>query len=233
MQRKLKLQSRISQKVGYKYLLQLPKDYKPTDRKRWPLLLFLHGAGERGSNFALVTKHSPQKLAARKRDFPFFILSPQCPLEQIWDDDALLALLDHVIARYKINTRRVYLTGLSMGGYGVWSLAAKHPERLAAIAPVCGGGSAANLLMANRAQSRALRSLAVRAFHGAKDDVVPLAEAKVLMAALKKAGCREATLTVYPNTGHDSWTRTYTNPKLYEWFLKHERKQDKFSVDAA
>ena len=138
----------------------------------------------------------PAKLAPQKGDFPFFLLSPQCPLEQIWDDDALLALLDHVIARFHIDTRRVYLTGLSMGGYGVWSLAAKHPERFAAIAPICGGGSAANLLMANRAQSRALRTLSVWAFHGANDDVVPLAESKVLMAALKKAGCREATLTV-------------------------------------
>lgn len=224
MQRKLKFQSRISKKAGYKYLLHLPKDYKATNRKRWPLLLFLHGAGERGTDLALVAKHGPPKLAARKWDFPFFILAPQCPHEQIWDDDALLALLDHVIARYKINTRRVYLTGLSMGGYGAWSLGAKHPERFAALAPVCGGGSAADFLMANRAQSRALRSLAVWAFHGANDDVVPLAEAKAIMAALKKAGCREAALTVYPNTGHDSYTKTYSNPNLYEWFLNHQRQ---------
>jgi len=187
-------------------------------------LLFLHGAGERGSRLALVARHGPAKLASRKRGFPFFILMPQCPPEQIWDDDALLALLDHVLARYKIDTRRVYLTGLSMGGYGAWSLAAKHPERFAAMAPVCGGGSAANLLMASRAQSRALRSLAVWAFHGANDEVVPLVEAKAIMAALKRAGCREATLTVYPNTGHDSYTKTYHNPKLYEWFLRHQRQ---------
>ena len=233
MQRKLKFQSRISKTVGYQCLLRLPEGYQAAGRKRWPLLLFLHGAGERGSNLALVTKHGPPESVTQEWNFPFFILMPQCPLEQIWDDDALLALLDHAVARYKINTRRVYLTGLSMGGYGAWSLGAKHPERFAAMAPVCGGGSAASLLMLNRAQARALRSLAVWAFHGAQDDVVPLAESKVMMAALKKAGCREATLTVYPNTGHDSWTKTYTNPRLYEWFLKHERKQDKFSVDAA
>ena len=223
MQRKLKFQSRISRKVGYRYLLDLPEGYNAAAKKRWPLLLFLHGAGERGSDLKLVARHGPPKAVTQKKEFPFIIVSPQCPLEQIWDDEALLALLDHIIARFRIDIRRVCLTGLSMGGYGTWSLGLKHPERFAAIAPICGGGSAANLLMANRAQSRALQSLGVWAFHGANDDVVPPVESKVMIAALKKAGCREARLTVYPKTGHDSYTKTYNNPKLYEWFLKHER----------
>ena len=165
-----------------------------------------------------------QNWAAANREFPFILLSPQCPCGQVWDDATLLALLDYVIARFRIDTRRVYLTGLSMGGYGTWSLGLKHPERFAAIAPVCGGGTFADVLLANPHQGRAQRSLAVWAFHGANDPVVPPAESKAMVAALNQAGCRSVTLTLYPNTGHDSYTRTYCNPKLYAWFLSHRRR---------
>jgi len=223
MQKKLKFQTRVTRKISLNYLLYLPKDYKPAGRKLWPLMLFLHGAGERGTNLTLVTKHGPPKLAAQK-EFPFIVVSPQCPLEQTWNDEALLALLDHVIARFKVDARRVYLTGLSMGGYGTWSLGMKHPERFAAIAPVCGGGSTGDILLVSRTKKRALQTLAVWAFHGAKDDIVSPTESKVMVAALKKAGCKEVELTVYPDIGHDSHVKTYNNPKLYEWLLKHRRK---------
>jgi predicted peptidase len=222
--RKLTFQTRVTKKIRLSCLLHLPEDYRVTSRKRWPLLLFLHGAGERGTNLKLVAKHGPMKLVAQGTEFPFFILSPQCPFERMWDDDALLALLDHVAARYRIDSRRVYLTGLSMGGYGVWSLGTKHPERLAAIAPVCGGGSAGDIVLAGRTKLRALRSLSVWAFHGAKDDVVPPVESKIMVAALKKAGCRTVRLTLYPKIGHDSHTETYENPELYRWFLAQHRR---------
>ena len=221
--RKLTFQTQVTRKIRLSCLLYLPEDYRATSRKRWPLLLFLHGAGERGTDLKLVTKHGPMKLVAQGKEFPFLILSPQCPLEQRWADDALLALLDHVAARYRVDLRRAYLTGLSMGGYGTWSLGTRYPERFAGIAPVCGGGSAANILLARQTKTRALRSLAVWAFHGAKDDVVPPVESKVMVAALKKAGCRKVRLTLYPNTGHDSHTPTYENPKLYQWFLVQHR----------
>jgi len=224
LQRKLKFQSRISKKVGYKYLLRLPEDYKATDRKRWPLLLFLHGAGERGTDLKLVTKHGPPKVVTQKKEFPFIIVSPQCPLEQIWDDEALLALLDHIIDRFRIDIRRVCLTGLSMGGYGTWSLGLKYPERFAAIAPICGGGSGADVLLAGSVKGRALRSLAVWAFHGARDAVVPVIESKIIVAALRKAGCRKVALTVYPDAEHDSYTRTYNRHELYKWLLRQRRK---------
>jgi predicted peptidase len=224
MQRKLKFQIRLAKRACLHCLLSLPEDYRATSRKRWPLLLFLHGAGERGTDLKLVTKHGPPKLAARGTEFPFLILSPQCPREQRWDDDALLALLDHVAARYRIDARRVYLTGLSMGGYGTWSLGTKYPERFAAIAPVCGGGSAGDILLSNRTKLRALRSLAVWAFHGARDDVVSPLESRIMVAALRKAGCQDVRLTVYPKTGHDSHTPSYENPKLYQWFLARHRQ---------
>lgn len=191
MQKELRFHGRVTRKIELRSLLYLPKDYQTVGGKRWPLLCFLHGAGERGADLALVAKHGPPKLAAEKKEFPFILLSPQCPPGQIWDEGGLLALLDHVIARFSIDAHRVYLTGLSMGGYGTWSLGLKYPERFAAIAPVCGGGNGADILLANESKSRALRSLAIWAFHGAKDAVVPPAESKVMVAALKKAGCRD------------------------------------------
>ena len=224
LQRKLKFQSRISRKVGYRYLLDLPEDYNPAARKRWPLLLFLHGAGERGTDLKLVAKHGPPKAVTQKKDFPFIIVSPQCPPEQIWDDEALLALLDHIIARFRIDILRVYLTGLSMGGYGTWSLGLKYPERFAAIAPICGGGSGADVLLANLLKANALRSMAVWAFHGARDPVVPMIESKVIVAALRTAGCRKVALTVYPDAEHDSYTRTYQRPEFYQWLLRQQRR---------
>ena len=224
MQKEFRFHGRITRKIALRSLLYLPKEYQPADGRRWPLLCFLHGAGERGADLALVAKHGPPKLAANKNEFPFILLSPQCPTGQIWDDAVLLALLDHVMAKFSIDTRRVCLTGLSMGGYGTWSLGLKHPGRFAAIAPVCGGGSHADILLANPDQSRAMRTLGVWAFHGAKDTVVPPAESKVMVAALKRAGCRNVTLTLYPHTGHDAHTETYNNPKLYEWFLSHRRR---------
>jgi predicted peptidase len=224
VQKEFRFQGRVTREIKLRSLLYLPGDYQTERGKRWPLLCFLHGAGERGTNLDLVAKHGPPKLVAQKKEFPFVLLSPQCPSGQVWDDAALLVLLDHVIAKFRIDARRVYLTGLSMGGYGTWSLGLKHPERFAAIAPVCGGGNYADILLANPGQSRAMRSLGVWAFHGAKDTVVPPAESKVMIAALKKAGCRDVALTLYPHIGHDVHTETYNNPKLYEWFLSHRRR---------
>ncbi len=224
MQKELRFHGRVTKRIELRSLLYLPKDYRAVGGPRWPLLLFLHGAGERGAELALVAKHGPPRLVAQKKEFPFVIVSPQCPAGQIWDDTVLLALLDHVIARFRIDTRRVYLTGLSMGGYGTWSLGLKYPERFAAIAPVCGGGNYADILLAGPGRSRAMRSLGVWAFHGAKDTVVPPAESKVMVAALGKAGCHDVTLTLYPQIGHDAHTETYNNPKLYEWFLSHRRR---------
>jgi predicted peptidase len=224
MQKALKFQTQVSRTIALNYLLHFPDDYESDNFKRWPLLVFLHGAGERGTNLALVSKHGPLKLVNQGRQLPFVILAPQCPERRIWDADALMALVDHVIVRFRIDPRRVYLTGLSMGGYGVWDLATSYPERFAAIGPVCGVGSAADVLLADPVKARALRSLAVWAFHGAKDDVVPVAESRMMIAAFRKAGSKKASLTVYRHLGHDSYTATYGNPKLYAWFLKHQRK---------
>lgn len=214
----------VTRAVKLKYLLYLPADYDAAAKKRWPLLLFLHGAGERGTNLTKVAVHGPPKLIQQGAKYPFIVVSPQCPNDQRWQDDALLGLLDEVTAKYSVDTNRVWLTGLSMGGYGSWSLAAKHPERFAAVAPICGGGETIDVLLANRRQQAGFKTLAIWAFHGGKDPVVPLSESERMVAVFKRAGCPEVELTVYPDAGHDSWTAAYNDPKLWEWFQKHARK---------
>ena len=201
------------------YLLSLPDGYGADPAKRWPLILFLHGAGERGTNVWLVAKHGPPKIAASAK-LPFIVISPQCPAGKIWSNELLLALLDEVETSYAVDTHRVYLTGLSMGGFGTWSLGLSHPERFAAIAPICGGGELITPLLANKSE---LARLPVWAFHGAKDPTVPLAESERMVNCMKRIGGKEVKLTVYPEAPHDSWTQTYANPELFDWFLQHSR----------
>lgn len=215
-----------SQRAGeLKYLLYLPADYAAKKDKRWPLMLFLHGAGERGSDAQRVAVHGPLNLVKRGTNFPFIIVAPQCPDNQSWNDDALIQLLDHVTAHRAVDTNRVYLTGLSMGGYGTWSLGLKYPKRFAALAPVCGGGNTIDMVLGGPDHEAAVRSLPIWAFHGAKDPVVPLTESERMVNALQsRAKHSNVKLTVYPEAEHDSWTETYNNPKLYEWLLAQRRK---------
>lgn len=202
----------ISSKVKLDYLLFLPEGYGNGDKK-WPLILFLHGAGESGDNLNLVKKHGPPKIVETKKDFPFIVVSPQSP-KFGWEVAPLAALVDEIVEKYKVDPDRVYLTGLSMGGFGTWELAGRYPEKFAAAVPVCGGGSM--LWTWN------MKNIPTWAFHGAKDTVVPLAESERMVNSLKKRG-GNAKLTVYSNAGHDSWTETYDNPELYEWLLKQKR----------
>jgi len=218
-----KFSKEVTRTVALDYLLFLPKDHAAQPEKRWPLILFLHGAGERGSDVWRVAVHGPPKIVRDKPDFPFVVVSPQCPAGRRWADDEVLALLDDVLERYPVDRQRVYLTGLSMGGYGTWSLGMSHPARFAAIVPICGGGDPLKALLPDPQNVQALRSLPVWAFHGAKDPTVKLAESERMVDALRKFGCKEVELTVYPEAQHDSWTATYANPKLYDWLLSHRR----------
>ena len=217
-----RLERQITKMVRLDYLLHLPRPDPTNPEQTWPLILFLHGAGERGSDLNLVRKHGIPKIAESDRDFPFIAVSPQCPADSVWDDhvDAVLALLDEVSAAYPVDADRVYLTGMSLGGYGAWNLAALHPDRFAAIAPICGGAIA---MRGFPARVRSLRKVPVWAFHGALDPVVPVNESRSLVEALQACG-GNARLTVYPDVAHDSWTRTYENPELYRWFLSHRRQ---------
>ena len=224
MQTPQRFQKSITRTVKYGYQLYLPDGYRKTG-DRWPLMIFLHGVGERGTNVNKVTVHGPPKLAKAGKNLPFVLVSPQCPDDRTWRDEDLLALIDEVIARHNVDTNRVYLTGLSMGGYGTWSLGTKYPERFAAMAPVCGGGDQLPILIASKEKQAAMKSMGVWAFHGAKDNVVLLEESQRMTNALMRAGCKDVKLTVYPNAGHDSWTQAYNEPELWNWFLAHKRAQ--------
>ena len=212
----------LHKQVEADYLLFLPRDYEARGAKRWPLIVFLHGAGERGTNVELVTKHGPPKRVAADPDFPFVVLSPQCPPGTTWNLDTLEALLDDTLARHAVDPKRVYLTGLSMGGFGSWAWAAANPERFAAVVPICGGGDPIPVRLMSGRRRDALAKLPIWCFHGAKDNVVALAESQRMIDAYKSIG-NEVRLTVYPEAGHDSWTETYANPELYSWLSQHAR----------
>jgi predicted peptidase len=230
----------VTRVIGYDYLLSLPIGYDAAGAKRWPLLLFLHGSGESGTDVHRVAVNGPPKLlrtdlpltadesaAARKLAGNFIVVSPQCPDEGVaWEDEPLLDLIDQVLARYHADPDRVYLTGLSMGGYGVWSLALHHADRFAAVAPISGGGNlldALNVEDGTVPHAAALRRLGFWVFHGAKDDVVPVSEATRMVDLLAKGGVKDLKLTINPDRGHDVWNVVYADLHFYDWLLAHRR----------
>lgn len=200
------------------YLLYTPPG-EVTSGKGWPLILFLHGAGERGDDPEILKRHSIPKIVETQPDFPFVTLSPQCDAGTTWEDhlETLRMFLDDALRRIPVDANRVYLTGISMGGHGVWLLATEYADRFAALAPICGFGGASSGFPQRVC---ILRNVPVWVFHGAKDDVIPVRESEILVETLKGCG-GNVRFTIYPDAGHDSWTPTYNNPELYEWFLKH------------
>ena len=207
-----KLDARVQ--VEMDYLLYVPANYDA--ERAWPLVLFLHGAGERGRDLHRVEKHGPPKLAASGKVFPFLLVSPQCIKDRSWEPVDLTALLDHVVKSYSVDEDRIYVTGLSMGGFGTWRLAAYTPDRFAAIAPVCGGGEPF--------WAKLIKDIPTWAFHGALDTVVPPERSQQMVDEIKKQG-GDPKLTIYPDAKHDSWTETYDNAEFYEWLLSQKRSR--------
>ena len=184
--------------------------------KLFPLVLFLHGGGEGGSDIEKVKKHGLPKLIEQGKDFPFFVVSPQNPSStQFWDDQQLIRLMDEVIVQHPIDTSRIYLTGLSRGAFGAWRLAVQNPDRFAAFLPISGGGP--------RPYVKRLTHLPTWIFHGQLDPVIPVDESRRLESALRTAG-GNVKLTIYPDAKHDAWTETYENPEIYDWLLKQRRQ---------
>lgn len=202
----------INQEAVYKYLSYEPENYD--SNKETDLLIFLHGAGERGTNLDSVKVHGPPKQIENGKNFDCLVLAPQCPLGVWWDEDRLEETLRSYMSNHKINPRKIYLTGLSMGGYATWKWSCKHPEHFAAIAPICGGGDPEN--------ASAIKDMPIWAFHGAKDMVVNISESQAMIDALIALGANPK-FTIYPDADHDSWTETYDNPEFYEWLFSHSR----------
>ena len=193
--------------------LYLPRGYLASGHA-WPLVVFLHGSGERGTELDRVKLHGPPRQAAAGRDLPFILCSPQLEADQNWQPDTLHALLPALQALLRIDAARTTATGLSMGGHGVWTWAAAYPQDLAGIAPVCGYGDPAAVCRA--------RQVPVRAYHGDADTVVPLAEQQVCVDALRACG-GDVSFTVYPGVGHDAWTPAYDDPGLVPWLMARRR----------
>jgi len=210
-QNDLSYEKTLTRSASLKYRAYLP-DNPGTDNDKHPMLLFLHGAGERGDDLDLMASVGLPKNIEAGLDLPFITICPQCPTNQWWDIEALVAFLDDMIEQYPVDTSRVYLSGLSMGGRGTWELANRVSHKLAAIAPVC-----PPFIWVNPAN---FKDLPVWCFHGVMDSVVPITDSIKMVRYLRDAGTK-VRFTTYANVDHDSWNKAYDNPELYEWLLSH------------
>jgi predicted peptidase len=213
----------IVKKAELGFSLYLPEDYG-TPGKEWPLVMFLHGGGERGDGVDDLQKVlilGLPKLIEKGQDYPFIMISPQCPTNSSWKDqtDELGALFDHVADTYAVDKDRLYVTGPSRGGAGTWAMIKAFPKKFAAAVPICGRGD-------KRAARRRLKDLPIWVFHGAKDKVIPLSESEVMVDALKAAGNEKVKFTIYPERGHNSWVPAYDTPELFEWLLSQRKSNN-------
>ena len=222
--------------ITLKYRWSVPAKIEPG--KNYPLVLFLHGAGERGDDNKAQLNHGVTSIIrnAEKLGTPVFLIAPQCPKDRWWTTrdkelshggpesgallDSLIALVDHKLESHPIDPKRFHVTGLSMGGYGTWSLLGLAPDRIASALPVCGGGDPG---LAGK-----FKDVPVWAFHGEADDVVPAERTREMVAAMEKAGGKPKA-TYYPGVGHNSWSRTYQNPEVIRWMLEHP-KSDSLAI---
>lgn len=203
------------------YVVFVPHDYD--GKKDYPVILFLHGAGE--TKLPNKTGKQPVEVGIgpaikkRERTFPFVVVIPQAEgfgwQAGSANAQRALAILDQVLKDFRIDPKRQYLTGLSMGGMGTWSLAAAHPDRFAAIVPICGRGDPKT--------ADKLKDLPCWAFHGEADTVVPPEGSRQMIEAIKKAG-GNPKYTEYPKVGHNSWDRAYATDELYAWLLEQRKK---------
>lgn len=200
--KQVKIQKNLS------YILDYPKDTK----SKIPLIVFLHGSGERGSNLEIVKNHSPFTYKNLIKE-PVAILAPQCPENTWWDTDAVYFLIKEISEKYKIDKDRIYLTGLSMGGWGTIKLAGEHPEMFAAVAAVCAPTDRVMLATVDN-----YKDLNIKLFHGGMDDVVLPENAFNFYQKLHPVNPK-AELTIFPNDNHNSWDSTYSDQKLYDWML--------------
>jgi len=196
--------------LGARYLLHRPAAYE--SRADWPVILFLHGAGERGRRVELVKREGLPRILETLPDFPFVVVSPQEEKDRRWTADGLAALLDEVASRYRVDRARVYATGLSSGAVAALELAIRYPRKIAAVAAVTASAIPSGLC--------AMKDVPAWIFHNAGDERVPVSRAKRLARELESCG-GDVEITLYPRDGHDAWTETYRRQDLYEWFLEH------------
>lgn len=212
--------NKLKEAVNIHFLFYLPASYRKNPKKKWPLILFLHGMGERGDNLKLLKKHPLPKTLDQQKDFPSIVVSPQLPLDKIlWDEliDPLKELLDQVQSKYSVDTKRVYVTGLSMGGAGTWNFALRYPKYFAAIVPIAGAYKFKSKEIPDNLCD--LKNLPIWTFHGGKDEAVQSWQTEILVDALKACG-NNVRFTFYPEADHpQSWIQAYADPELYKWLF--------------
>ncbi len=204
--------SKIKPSVSFNYLVALPENRKKEEQL--PMIVFLHGAGERGADVNKVKVHGLPKTYEKHTPRGFIVLSPQCPENKVWDNyvEELMELIEFVAKEYNVDKKRISATGLSMGGFGTWSLGVTYPDYFSALAPICGGGMEwrANLL----------KDVPIKAFHGVLDDTVPVKRSIDMVKAVNRAGGK-ATITLYGKAGHNSWDLAYTGSELVDWLISN------------
>ena len=208
-QRRIETTSNIEVDLNYQLYTPSPPI---SEKGPLPLLLFLHGMGERGNDLSLVELHGPPRLIRSGTDFPFIVAAPQCPMGKVWQIEPLIALLNALIEDHDVDQSRIYVTGLSMGGAATWALANACPGRFAAIAPICGPFTMVD--------PENLKGTPTWCFHGAIDETVSVNDSLRMARWLRESGA-DIRLTLYPEAGHDCWTEAYEGDELYQWFLTH------------
>ncbi len=198
-------------KADYKYQLYLPKGYSTT-KTAYPLVIYLHGGSQRGNDLTKLNVYGPPSLVSKGQDFPFIIASPQCPDDKFWSTDNWFEpLYADLTTKYRIDPKRVYLTGISMGGYGAWQTAVAYPDKFAAVVPLCGGCD-------DSTQVCNIKNIPIWTFHGTADDLIPIDETERLVRRLEQ--CRgNVKFTRLKNTGHDI-QYLYEDKSIYRWMLQ-------------
>lgn len=224
----------LPDRISYSYQVHIPRDWSPD--RTWPVILFLHGAGERGSDGTAHTKVGLPRFLDGDPEWPAVVVMPQCPHGSWWGDPdverRVFAALEDAVAAFNGDRKRIYLTGLSLGGYGTWAFGYKYKGKFAALVPVCGGVAARSRIPPPvwhpaadpngdiyKKTAVGIGSTPVWAFHGSADSIIPVSESRKLTSALKKAG-GNVRYTEYPGVGHNSWGRAYSEPGLVDWLFR-------------
>lgn len=209
-------EQKVAVTENLRYYLYFPKAYEAEPDKEFGLLLFLHGGGESGADLQEIKKNGPPRLLAEGKQLPFLVLAPQNPhKKKFWNIHAVNQLLDSVVEQYRVDPRRIYLTGLSRGGSAAWDMAVQYPSKFAALAVVCG--------MAPTPYAHWLdKQMPIWVFHGAQDPIIPVSESDIMVEKLQEMQY-DVRYSRYEGVGHNSWEKAYTTEELYQWLHKQKR----------
>lgn len=218
VQKEFVYKANIIPNLTMNYIIGVPEDWTPEESL--PMIVFLHGAGERGTDVSMIRIYGVPKLLEKGLSVRAVMLAPQLPSEDfVWNGvvDDLMQLIHETAEKYSVDKNRISLTGVSMGGYGTWETGMKYPSEFSALGPICGGG------MSWRAA--AIKDIPIRAYHGDADDVVPMENTLMMVDSVRRCGNNQVDCVILRGVGHDSWTFAYEHTDLVEWLISQERKK--------